>query len=801
MSKILTRADLQKGETEGLFRKAGASEVEIGPDRTARFVVSTDAVDRDNDVVDQKGWQLESYKRNPVVLWAHDYSALPVGKATEIAVSGGRLVATAQFAEHPFAETVFQLVKGGFLRATSVGFAPKAYKINDERDGVDFKEQELLEFSIVPVPANPEALIEARAAGVDLAPIKAWAEGVIKGLDIHDVVDDDEDGDPVRWNRALSKAFDVDEEPVEAHTLEYKWVSRFLGVPVKDLYETSVNVPSPRMGTVLSALDEKLGAYKADGLRNLKRDGTEVPPEFETIQLNSRTSRSFLVSGIRFLSAHLPTDGPSKMAVKAAPSWSGITLTFYVGAKAGDAVVRLIAETYERAKQYKFLKGEAFSLSGEFLPRGATEWSDVFLAPVNMVPLKRATALLVEQGETMDPRGVILMGPPGTGKTLVARAMMTEAKDATYIWVSSRDFGRVGTFGGIELAFDLARENAPAVVLMEDIDNWWDGYSIDLLKTELDGLKQQKGIITLLTTNFPESLPEALIDRPGRFHDVLHLDLPSEATRREMLAKWAPGASAKVLDQLAKDTIQLSGAHLRELVRFAEVMVTQDSLELDAALVRALEKVKEQRDLISQVQAGNMRRPRKMVGKGAMAETTRTTKGGAGHCDRCHGEGELAAGVCGKCAAELQGWTNEATLARTATLTAALESLGEKIAALEAKLAPAQKAEPMDDQTCCNCSAKAGMRCAECAHGMCTGCAKNANCPHCYKAEKAFVFELIDGDDGAAVLELEEVDKDVVDFSPEDLREALRGVIAGELGNLVRSETEAALNRARGRVD
>lgn len=149
--------------------------------RQRKFVISTGAVDRDNDTIAMSGWLLDNYKMNPVVLFAHDYSSLPIGKAVSIGVEEGKLVAIAEFAAHQMADTCLQLIDGGFLRATSVGFRPtKVAKADDRSDGYDFKEQELLEFSVVPVPANPEALIVAAAAGVDLSQIKDWALGVLK---------------------------------------------------------------------------------------------------------------------------------------------------------------------------------------------------------------------------------------------------------------------------------------------------------------------------------------------------------------------------------------------------------------------------------------------------------------------------------------------------------------------------------------------------------------------------------------------------------------------------------------------
>jgi HK97 family phage prohead protease len=154
--------------------------------RRLTFAISTGAVDRDRDTLAVDGWDLANYRRNPVVLWAHDYHALPVARAESIKLGAGQLKASATFVPaevYPFAETVYQMLKGGFLRATSVGFRPSKYSLNEERRGVDFLEQELLEFSIVPVPSNPEALLDAKAAGVDLAPLLTWAERILDGVE------------------------------------------------------------------------------------------------------------------------------------------------------------------------------------------------------------------------------------------------------------------------------------------------------------------------------------------------------------------------------------------------------------------------------------------------------------------------------------------------------------------------------------------------------------------------------------------------------------------------------------------
>lgn len=152
-------------------------EVEDLGARKMAFTISTASVDRDGDSIDAKGWQLDNYIKNPVVLWAHDYSQLPVGKAVNIQATDKGLRAEVEFpplGTYPFADQVHDMVKNGFLNATSVGFAPKEHmKAADRERGYDFKSQELLEFSIVPVPCNPEALA---VRGVTAGQIQKYAK-------------------------------------------------------------------------------------------------------------------------------------------------------------------------------------------------------------------------------------------------------------------------------------------------------------------------------------------------------------------------------------------------------------------------------------------------------------------------------------------------------------------------------------------------------------------------------------------------------------------------------------------------
>lgn len=128
-------------------------------------VISGIKTDRYGDTVNPEGCDLKNFKKNPVLLWAHDHRIPTVGNATKIWVEGKELMMKFKFAPTPFAQELKMLVDEGFLKAFSVGFMAKDYKFNDS--GIDFLEWELLECSFVNVPAYAEALMKSVTANRD----------------------------------------------------------------------------------------------------------------------------------------------------------------------------------------------------------------------------------------------------------------------------------------------------------------------------------------------------------------------------------------------------------------------------------------------------------------------------------------------------------------------------------------------------------------------------------------------------------------------------------------------------------
>ena len=163
-------------------RQAAASPNAGGGDYGLLTVVaSTGDVDRHGDVIAPEGWRLEAYRRNPVVLWAHDYRRPAIGRAAAVWREGDALLAQVEFAPTEFAGEVAALYRQGYQQGVSVGFRP--IRFEERRDarsgaflGIRFLEQELLEISAAPVPANGRAL--RRGAAWAPAPASA-SDGIV----------------------------------------------------------------------------------------------------------------------------------------------------------------------------------------------------------------------------------------------------------------------------------------------------------------------------------------------------------------------------------------------------------------------------------------------------------------------------------------------------------------------------------------------------------------------------------------------------------------------------------------------
>ncbi len=156
-----------RGLSDAPHLRKWADKASAIPDSASMsFVISTDDVDRHGDIISVEGWQLQSYSRNPVFLWAHNYTQPAIGRALAVWKEEHSLIAKMEFAPTDFAREVAALYHGGYQRGVSVGFKPLQYEVRSDRNtgevlGINFIKQELLEISAAPVPANQNALRKA----------------------------------------------------------------------------------------------------------------------------------------------------------------------------------------------------------------------------------------------------------------------------------------------------------------------------------------------------------------------------------------------------------------------------------------------------------------------------------------------------------------------------------------------------------------------------------------------------------------------------------------------------------------
>jgi cell division protease FtsH len=190
------------------------------------------------------------------------------------------------------------------------------------------------------------------------------------------------------------------------------------------------------------------------------------------------------------------------------------------------------------------------------------------------------------------PKGVLLVGPPGTGKTLLAKAIANEANVPFYS-VAGSEF--VEMFIGIGASrirdlFKKASENTPCIVFIDEIDavgrergagigggNDEREQTLNQLLTEMDGFKENKGVIVVGATNRVDILDAALL-RPGRFDRQITVGLPDRLGRIGILkvhARNKPFDSDVSLVQLANRTPGFSGADLANLLNEAAILATR----------------------------------------------------------------------------------------------------------------------------------------------------------------------------------------------------------------------------------
>lgn len=350
-----------------------------------------------------------------------------------------------------------------------------------------------------------------------------------------------------------------------------------------------------------------------------------VAPEYELRRLTQRIDEDLITAGFQTIQSSLSAPGRlSTQEVKIDPELSILALMKQTGS---EQIETFLSHLKRQRQQVKFRvsidRGAEVCLKAKEVPAmvkiSRTTDFDGPLALAAVVPdtrfediaghdatksrLKRLIHWMASpaNNQILDviPKGLILYGPPGTGKTMLARATAREA-GLPFIPITGNDLLEEDNILRI---FDLAREYAPSIVFIDELDaipkRGTGGQKIDWivnrLLTEIDGFggSDDQRVLILAATNRIETLDSALV-RSGRLDVHLHVGALDRTARRwfiEKLVSEIPTAADIELDDLVRATAGLTGADIAHIKREAAYHLVETAHQAldNATLMRLIE--------------------------------------------------------------------------------------------------------------------------------------------------------------------------------------------------------------------
>jgi cell division protease FtsH len=359
-------------------------------------------------------------------------------------------------------------------------------------------------------------------------------------------------------------------------------IRTYLGVAKYDDMRTVEHGTSVPLGLVLrySVTDflDKNG-YKVDRITYLGRDG-EYGANFSNVEYAPKKSRSCLSNG-----SILFAKGADHYVYSVEPTQEGYHFKLAGKNVEGDkSPAELLDALVKYAHDNNFLRGQKMDASCNFIDFNEKyDWDSLILPAKLKKEIHRNISNLIDnvdvyaKNNLVVKRGLIFHGKPGTGKSLLGKILCQQI-DWTFVWVTPKHLVYPKNVANI---VGICRDLAPTVLFLEDLDLYardrnetQHGHSALLgeLMNQLDGIQENKNIITIATTNQKDVLEKALLDRPGRFDKVLEFPPPNEECRIQMIKSFLKKiklASDVKIEDLGKATQELCGAHIKELVHLA----------------------------------------------------------------------------------------------------------------------------------------------------------------------------------------------------------------------------------------
>jgi len=204
-------------------------------------------------------------------------------------------------------------------------------------------------------------------------------------------------------------------------------------------------------------------------------------------------------------------------------------------------------------------------------------------------------------------RGILFVGPAGNGKTHTVKALINSIEQpCLYVKSFKLSHGAPDDIS-IRQVFDRARRTAPCVLVLEDLDAQLTPQNRSFFLNELDGFAANIGLVTLATTNHPERLDPAILNRPSRFDRKYPFDLPELAERQAYIAMWNGTLKPQLrlsevgVAKISELTEEFSFAYLKEL--FLSSMMRwigkQSAESMDDVMTTQVEVLREQMKSVS----------------------------------------------------------------------------------------------------------------------------------------------------------------------------------------------------------
>jgi len=391
--------------------------------------------------------------------------------------------------------------------------------------------------------------------------------------------------DPKDWEPTLRRSFN----PPSAHN---EFTLNELGVPFFEQRAFQKDLPAWRWPLWGVAIEEIVG--NGDQWKRGKSVGLhrERPPAFMPVQTGVGKSRMVPKDMASVITYKDAAGKDQKFVMVIEPGFQTMEVSL-IGKEGQMADAEALFAAIEKwIHENNFYKGQKIDAHGRFLDLSDVEDADLILPEKTRRDIFFNVKTMVDrwadyaQFGIPAKRGVILSGPPGCGKSMSMK-VLAKALPCTFVWATPKHVMKSEGFGGI---YELARELAPTVVLLEDADVYGLDRRLggpnpllgDLLNT-LDGLVENKGVVTIVSSNYAEVLDSALSMRPGRFDVKVAVGYPgpNEAAamvkrvleRRKAAFRGDPGEIVKIANMLSN--AGASGAHVTEAVNFAMMLAVE----------------------------------------------------------------------------------------------------------------------------------------------------------------------------------------------------------------------------------